>query len=162
MLTRRNLSAHPHYWNRQYEYSWFSHLHHLLRQDLMNVDVIYIIYSLHHFAFIFVRYTRFRSDPCRKEERRFHLICISTHIFHHFRPGSNKRHISQKHIDQLRKFIDPASADDSSHTGQTTVMALCDLAAHLLGILYHGTEFQDLKFPAVLSHTFLLKEHRAR
>ena len=80
----------------------------------------------------------------------------------HTGSGAYNRHISFQYVKELWELIDTGLPQKCAHLGHTRVIIVREQSCSLLlGIHYHGAEFQHLEYLPVFGSPALLEENRA-
>ena len=78
-----------------------------------------------------------------------------------FRPWPDDAHFSFKHIVELRKLVEPVFPHYLSRLRHSRIIIAAELRSVGFSVRTHGSEFDDLKRPLLVSDAFLTIEHRA-
>lgn len=107
------------------------------------------------------------TDGChigyaRSDIENVHLLgSIHIHIFPHLGTWSDKAHVADENIYQLRQFIEFVLADKISGAGNTRVMPADGNKPILIGTDPHRTEFEQFEILIVASDTYLAIKDRS-
>ena len=78
----------------------------------------------------------------------FFLFSIHIDEFFHLRPRTHKAHVAEKHINDLRKFINFESANQFTNFCYSHIVCIGGRSAFCFRIRNHAAEFEDTKgFP---------------
>ena len=77
-----------------------------------------------------------------------------------FGTRTHKRHVADKHIDELRCFVEAGLAEEFPESGDAGIGCTGQLRTTVLSILHHRTEFDDLEGFAFVPDTLLRVKDR--
>jgi hypothetical protein len=87
---------------------------------------------------------------------------MGDHMLGHLRARTHHTHITPKHIEKLRQFIELPTAQERPDRSEALVAGRGHLMMSLVGGQEHGPEFEYGKSAAVKPHPLLPKERRPR
>ncbi|MNT63395.1 hypothetical protein D3C72_2012060 [compost metagenome] len=76
------------------------------------------------------------------------------------RARAHQAHTPEQYINELREFIDTATAKESPHAGDAGVIGLCEIRADAGGTLNHAAKLKHTKLAPAQPQAVLTKKYR--
>jgi len=87
---------------------------------------------------------------------------VDDHVFRQFRTRTHQAHVSGKHVEDLRQFIEFEAAQKWTHRRKRLIIRSGNSVIAGLVVVHQGAEFEDREVAAVRSHPLLQEQDRPR
>lgn len=133
----------------------------LFLHDYMNIIILRISSLLHQFILI-SELDASRISNARSYIQHMHLLWSPiVYIVANLWSWTHKTHVTNKHVNQLRKFIKLVLSDVITRAGNSRIPATDGDQGTLISPYSHRTELENAEIPVMSSHSHLAVEHRS-